>query len=401
MRSTTATGADGAGARQAPSRNASRTQAVCLGGAVVAVAMFFASVAKFYHPGTGFTALLGLPEGNAREAPALRAMPHYVYPAWASYDGQFYAQRAFDPLVRDPEVDRAMDNAPFRARRVLFSWTAYAAGLGRPAWILEAYALQNVVAWALLAVLLMRWMPPRTLRGLALWCACLFSHGLLWSVRFALLDGPSLVLTALAVTLVEQGHPLASAAVAGVNGLGRETNVLGALAQPVARDPRALARLLGACLLVVVPLLLWEDYLRSIYRSTIFAGGDPLMRPGEALMITAGRVFTAVRTAGLFSGAGLQLCIVLPLLVQACYIGTRPRLRDPWWRVAAGYVGLMLILGVVLWAPVTGAITRVMLPLTVGFNVLLAREPRAWIFWPWFALGNLHVIPTLWVMPLL
>ena len=86
-----------------------------------------------------------------------------------------------------------MDLAPFRARRILFSWTAYALGLGRPAWILEAYALQNVVAWLMLALLLTRWLPPAApVAALALWIACLFSHGLLWSVRFALLDGPSL-----------------------------------------------------------------------------------------------------------------------------------------------------------------------------------------------------------------
>jgi hypothetical protein len=109
---------------------------------------------------------------------------------------------------------------------------------------------------------------------------------------------------------------------------------------------------------------------------------------------------TGIRTIGLFSGAGLQLCIVLPLVVQAGYIATRPQIRDPWWRVAVGYVVLMLVIDAVLWSPATGAITRVMLPLTVGFNVLLARESRPWRFWPWFTLGNLHLIPALWVMPL-
>jgi hypothetical protein len=393
-------GVEGAGRRQPPASSASRTPAACPAIALVLVAMFLASIARFYHPGTGFTALIGFPEGNEKETSQLRAVPHYQYPAWASYDGQFYAQRAFDPLVRDPQVDRAMDLAPFRARRILFSWTAYAAGLGRPAWILEAYALQNVVAWLLLAVLLVRWMPPRTPRGLALWCACLFSHGLLWSVRFALLDGPSLLLTAVAVKLIEEGHPLASAAAVGVNALGRETNVLGALAQPLPRDARGLARLLFAGLLVILPLLLWEDYLRSIYRSTIFAGTDPVMRPGEALIATAGRVWTALRTTGMFSPAGLQLCIVLPLVVQAAYIVARPQPRELWWRVAAGYVVLMLVLNVVLWAPSTGAITRVMLPLTVAFNVLLARETRALWFWPWFVAGNLHLIAARWVLPL-
>jgi hypothetical protein len=60
----------------------------------------------------------------------------------------------------------------------------------------------------------------------------------------------------------------------------------------------------------------------------------------------------------------------------------------------------MLVLDNVLWSPATGAITRVLLPLTVGFNILLAREPRPSRFWPWFAAGNLHLIPAMWVMPL-
>ena len=100
------------------------------------------------------------------ESRALRAIPHFRSPL-VSYDGQFYAQRALDPLLRDPEVDHAMDLAPFRARRILFSWTAYLLGMGRPAWIIEAYALQNVVCWLIIAVLLTRWLSPVSARGLA------------------------------------------------------------------------------------------------------------------------------------------------------------------------------------------------------------------------------------------
>lgn len=368
---------------------------------MVLIGVFLVSIARFYHPGTGFTALIGFPAGHEYEAPALRSIPHFDYLGAGVYDGQFYAQRALDPLVRDPLVDRAMDLAPFRARRILFSWTAYAAGLGRPAWILEAYALQNVAAWLILAALLARWIPPTTPRGLAAWTACLFSHGLLWSARFSLLDGPSLVLTALAVKLSEDGHPLASAALVGVNGLGRETNVLGGLAQPLPRTGRDWARLVGAAVIVVLPLLIWEDYLRSIYRSTIAAGAEGQMTiPGTGLAQTAAGVWNAIRAAGLFSPAGLELCIVLPLVIQACFLASRPRFRDPWWRLALGYLLLMFLLDRVLWTPSTGAITRVMLPMTVGFNVLLFRERRPGRFWPWFAGGNLHLIPALWVMPL-
>ncbi len=398
MKSTVETGAGERGALQPPgSSSASRMRAACLLLAGVLVAVFLVSISRFYHPGTGFTSLIGFPEGHEYKAPAMRAVPHYEYPAWATYDGQFYAQRAFDPLVRDPLVDRAMDLPPFRARRILFSWTAWLAGLGRPAWILEAYALQNVAAWLVLAVLLARWMPPGTPRGLATWSACLLSHGLLWSVRFALLDGPSLVLLVVAVTLAEKGHPLASATVAGINGLGRETNVLGVLAQPVPRSPRDWARIAVACALVVLPLLLWMDYLRAIYRSTIFAGSDQLALPGSGLASAASGLVPALRMAGLFSGAGLQVCLVLALAVQACYLAARMEWRAPWWRVGAGYVVLMLVMNDVLWTPATGAITRVVLPMTVGFNVLLARERRG-RFWPWYIMGNLHVIPGFWVI---
>src|SRR6202008_313633 len=139
-----------------------------------------------------------------------------------SYDGQFYAQRALDPLLRDPTIDRGMDLAPFRARRILFSWTAYVLGMGKPVWILEAYALQNVFCWVVIAALLTKWVQPASWRGLALWSACLFSHGLLWSVRLALLDGPSLMLTMWAVAAAERNRPLWSGATVGLNALGRE-----------------------------------------------------------------------------------------------------------------------------------------------------------------------------------
>lgn len=368
---------------------------MCLAAACAVVGLFLFAIARFYQPGYGFTPLIGFHAADAFEPAALRAIPHYEYPA-ISYDGQFYATRALDPLLRDPAIDSEMDLPALRARRILFSWTAYVLGLGRPTWILNAYALQNVLAWLLLGLVLCRWTPPTTPRRLAVWTACLLSHGMMWSVRLALLDGPSLVLIALAVLLVEGERPLASAAVAGIAGLGRETNVLAALAQPFPRRPRDW---IGA-ILVVAPLLVWLDYLRSIYRSTLFTGsGGDIGLPGVGLGHTVVAVWHLVRTAGLFSGAGLQICILAPLVVQIAFLVMRPRWRDPWWRVAAGYAALLIVLQAVLWMPSTGAVSRVMLPLTVGFNLLLVRDERA-RFWPWFIAGNLHVIPAVVLMPL-
>jgi hypothetical protein len=367
--------------------------------ACVLVALFLFSIRKYYHPGTGFTALIGLPAGHEYETAAMRAVPHYDYAGAGVYDGQFYAQRALDPLARDPLTDRAMDLAPFRARRILFSWTAYLAGFGQPAWILEAYALQNVVCWLLLAALLARWLPPSTPRGLAAWGACLFSHGLLWSVRFALLDGPSLLLIALAIKLSEDGRAWASAAVAGVSGLGRETNLLAALAQPLPAGVRAWVRLVPIAVIVVLPLLVWEDYLYSIYRSTIFAGAEgQATTPGVALAGALSAAWAHVRSAGVLSPAASDACILGSLVVQAVYLAVHLRHREAWWRVGAGYVVLLLIMDRVLVTPSTGAITRVMLPMTAAFNVLLVRSPGGRGFWAWFLAGNLHLVPGLRVL---
>jgi hypothetical protein len=364
------------------------------------VILFVASVARFYHPGLGFTALLGLPADNADEAAALRAIPHVVTPPSTSYDGQFYVQRALDPLLRDPEIDRVMDLAPFRARRILFSWTAYVLGVGRPAWIIEVYALQNVACWLGLALLLTRWLPLNTGRGLALWTACLFAHGLLWSVRFSLLDGPSLLLIAGAIALAERGHVLWSAALTGVAALGRETNLLAALAQRRPTDRRGWLRLALAMLLIAVPVLIWQDYLRSIYRSTMLAGTNELVLPFVGIGPRWNIAIHGVLRHGLFSPQVVPFILLFGLAVQAAYLIVRHEYTSPWWRVAMAYAVLMVLVDPVLADPNTGAITRVLLPMTVGFNVLLAREPRGVHFWPWFLCGNLDLLLAHTVMPL-
>jgi hypothetical protein len=362
-----------------------------LGTAGVLVILFLASVARFYHPGMGFTALIAFPAKRDSEVPGLRAIPHYTHP-WESYDGQFYAQMALDPLLRDPAIDRAMDLAPYRARRILFSWTAWALGFGRPAWILEVYALQNVVCWLFLSMFLTRWLPLTSGRGLGLWIACLFAHGTLWSVRFALLDVPSLVLIALGVAAVESGRPLLSAAIVGVSALGRETNLLAAAVQPVPRDRRGLARLLLSGVLIVLPLLVWADYLRSIYRSTIFAQTDQLTAGTGLYASWRNVLFEDIKSSGLFSMQGIWLCLLSSLAVQAVYLLVRRDYAAPWWRVGIAYAALMVVLDRTLADPLTGAITRVLLPMTIAFNIQLAGEQRSSRFWSWYVAGNLHLL---------
>ena len=64
--------------------------------------------------------------------------------------------------------------------------------------------------------------------------------------------------------------------------------------------------------------------------------------------------------------------------------------RSRWWRVGAVFLTLMLVADPVVWEGYPGAYTRVLLPMTLAFNLLLPG--RKW-FWPLLVLGNLSVIP--------
>jgi hypothetical protein len=185
-----------------------------------------------------------------------------------------------------------------------------------------------------------------------------------------------------------------------VSALGRETSLLALLAQPKPADRRAWLRLAAGLVLAALPVLLWYDYLWSIYRSTLLVDTNQLVWPGAGLSVIWRDVLRGVTRGGWLSAGGLALCLLLSLAVQAVYLVVRRDYASPWWRVAAGYALLMLTLDTVLANPQTGAITRVLLPLTVGFNVLLAGEHRAARFWPWFVAGNLHLLAAPAVMPL-
>ena len=90
----------------------------------------------------------------------MRSAPHYDHPRSTGYDGQFYAQLARIRCCVIAAIDQALDNPPYRAHRILFSWIAWALGAGRPAWILQAASLENVLAWLVLAWVLALLIPP-------------------------------------------------------------------------------------------------------------------------------------------------------------------------------------------------------------------------------------------------
>jgi hypothetical protein len=209
------------------------------------------------------------------------------------------------------------------------------------------------------------------------------------------------MLTLCAIAASERSHPFWSAVTVGINTLGRETNVLALLAQPIPRKRRDWLRLVAAAPLAVLPTVIWMDYLRSIYRSTTLAGTDSFVFLGAGLAETWRTVLSNVRMSGAASDAVGPACILLSVMTQAAFIFVRRSYAVPWWRVACAYAVMLMFLDPVLVAPSTGAITRVMLPLTVGFNILLAKETSPIRFWTWFVAGNLHLLTVLQVMPII
>ncbi|MDD2764780.1 MAG: hypothetical protein PHE83_12490 [Opitutaceae bacterium] len=357
-----------------------------------AVGFFLWTAAQFYIPGKGFTSLIlfgGKPE--MRRINELKPVNYYVEEDSYGYDAQYYAQIAVKPLLKSRDLKAAMDNLPYRARRILFCWTAYVLGLGQPSWILQAYALQNVLCWLLLAWLLLRWFPPTGLGNTVRWAGTLFAWGMTMSVREALMDGPSLLLIAAGVALAEQGRRWWSAGVLGLAGLGRETNLLAASVHVPGRDWhwREVGSSVGRGLVIAAPLALWVACIWHVCGEPSNAGLRNFAPPFEAYFAKWADTMRELRANGWDFVSKWTLLMLISLTVQFLMILLRPQWANPWWRIGVSYAVLMLFLGEAVWEGYPGAAARVVLPMTLAFNILV---PRGRWWWPVLLLGNLSAL---------
>lgn len=361
------------------------------------VAAFLTVAARFYVPGKGLTPLIQFGEKlSDRFIPELKVLPYYSVKQTYGYDAQWYVQIAIRPDPRDPEMASSVDNLEYRARRILFCWVAYVAGLGKPWWIVQAYALINIVSWLVLAWLTLRWFPPTRWENVLRWAAVMLSFGLCFSARFSLVDGPSLLLIAAGVALFEKGRKWSSALVLGIAGLGKETNVLSAASfgWPKGNSVRAWLSLSLRCALVVAPILIWSYVLHRIFAgvNSGSAGARAFDFPLHAYWMKLRQTFVELSSgqgdAALPRG---NLYRMIALTVQLAFLVARPRFKEVWWRVGAAYAVLMIFLGEAVWEGYPDAASRVLLPMTLAFNILLPRG-RAWL--PLLILGNLSVLTT-------
>jgi len=87
------------------------------------------------------------------------------------------------------------------------------------------------------------------------------------------------------------------------------------------------------------------------------------------------------------------------LTVQFAYVLLRREPGNAWWRLGAVYGVLLLSLGTAVWAGHPGAATRILLPLTLAFNVLAVRRRAGPA---WLLAGNATVfagVLALWQVP--
>lgn len=355
---------------------------------VLTVATFLWICSEFYLPGKGFTALVRFGSNeNVRYVPALKAINHYEEEDTNGYDAQYYAQIAMRPWLSNPALGRAVDSLPYRARRILFCWTAYGLALGDQEMALHIYAVQNIASWLVLAVLLLHWFPASSWGNFFRWFSVLFSFGLCLSVRGSLVDGPSLLLIAVGMLLAERGRTWWSAAALGIAGLGKETNVLaGAVLAPAKfSDFRGWLRAIPRLLLVVLPLAAWLYVLYLWLGTGANVGARNFDRPFFAYFRKWREIAAVFKTDDAGSIGVWSALIMIALTTQWFFFALRPRWQEPWWRVGAGYAALLVILGDAVWEGYPGAAARVLLPMVLAFNILVPRGRRWWLV---LLLGN-------------
>ena len=359
------------------------------------VAVFVWLIAGYHLPGQAFTVLLILGDrAEAHAIPQLRNEQPYVYPESYGYDGQYYVQLAMQPNLKDPALQQAVDNLPFRARRILVSWISWALAGGDPGRAMHIYSLFNVFCWLALAGLLLRWFPPDGWGNYLRWAGVLFSFGLCYSIRGALLDGPSLLAIAIVIALWESNRPWWAAVALGLAGLVRETNIVAAVIfLPLgATDWRAWRDACLRGLIAAAPIMLWMGVLIHLFGLRGQSGSSNFAPPFEELIHRWARALADWQANGSDLYNNQNLITLLALSVQAAFFVVWLRPKNHWWRLGAALVALMTVLGQAVWEGYPISATRVLVPMVLAFNILIPRGAK-WL--PLLLLGNLTVLCAL------
>jgi hypothetical protein len=354
---------------------------------------------RVYSPGYGITKLIVMGhEFDQRGLAVYRATPKFMAPSdrWG-FDGQYYAQIALDPLLRDPQLKIALDNPPYRARRILLPWLAWIGGLGKPFWILNVYAALNLIFWTGFAVMMIVLFRPLGWTGLAGFAAMLMTCGIIESMQSSLTDFPGFVLVTLAMMIGGTG----GAGVLALAALTREPNIMGLVGLWDYRPPwlTTAKRNLLLALIAAGPMMLWFAYVVSRFPLKEAIDGDNIAWPLRGIMAKLGEFSVRAGRGEInwsrwysefYTNEPLHaLLTIVATLTQCIYLLTHREWANRLWRVGAIFVPFFLCISFLSWES-HFTVTRHALPITLAFNLVLAmRARRSWIVW--FVLGNCFV----------
>jgi hypothetical protein len=339
-------------------------------------------VASQFRPGQGLTKLLEVgPLFLPRALPQFQAL-NPVTTDRLGYDGQFYAQVAIDPSLRNPRFARALDVPEYRGRRILIPALAWLLGTGQPSAIVTAYILLTVSAWYVLLWLLLRFERPETVQDWLCIAATMLTTGALASLQRSLTDLPAATLLVGATVLAGRSRTILLALAV----LTRESCAICAWAPVVdfRKTPHPFWRGAAHIGAIILPFLVWAIYVRCRFQKH-FYGEDNFAWPFEGWIY--GPILALIhghRGAG-FAG--------LSLLAELAYLVSRPRLDSFYWRVAISFgIASCFLSDDPFGSDVS--FTRDLLPMTIGFNILLMREsPAKFPFW--FVAGNIGLFSGL------
>jgi hypothetical protein len=365
---------------------------------VVGLTILFvlACVAARWDSRTGFTELIRFGAKFERSRlPELRSLPIKTMPG-GGYDGQFYAQLAVSPDVFRPEVQEATVHPAYRARRIILPLIAHVLGGGDPWRVLQVYALLNTACWLAWSMLLLRMLAPLDGPRLAVWLACVLNLAVLDSVRESLTDLPAVLLMTVAIFWDESGRRTRAAAALAFSGLVRETALVGVIAL-IRERPRRLKELLRIALkgaLVAAPLLLLVAWL---HLEVDHGGGVrrgqfewPFVQLADHLVLCVQRI-----AAGDWDGRyTFGIIGALGLAYQSWFLLRHPQWNNAWWRSGIFFAVMFWFLAEDMWRGYWGS-ARVVLPMTLAFNLSLPRD--RW-FWLRLVGSNLCLLHGVWRM---
>jgi hypothetical protein len=357
--------------------------------ALIALGFLLRVYVGIWTPEHGITKFLRVGrEFDDRGTKVFRETPKFIdpYPAhrWG-FDGQLYAEMALDPLLLDPQLHAALDNPPYRAQRILLSWIAWVLGLGKPFWVLNAFAAINLLFWIGFAWLAGRLFSAHGWPGLAGYAAVLVTCGVIESMQASLMAGGT-----------------AGAGLLALAALVRSTSLIGFIGLAKLTPPwgEALRRNIKLGLIAAVPLAIWVAYVlwRFRGREVNFDGGN-LDLPFRGMMQKLGE-FSVTAVHGpirwhrfffeLYKSYDLHVVLtIVSVVTQTIFIALHRQWRNPLWLWGAVTAAYFSCISFLSWES-HFTITRHALPMTLVFNLLLAMRPsKAWVIW--FLLGNCFV----------